>query len=653
MKVAVVGNADFFTERLEYMGVNIQPLGWNELSHVNADEYAALFCFPDDADDHDAWYDITLEQAEIIDALAATGLGVYTECLSTYGWRMRDMIGTQNFVKPRVVWRERSCIVNTPGSFKDFDIGDILDCRNAVYVIGRSSHVPILTVGTIGGMDRTEEADGQNGAQSTRYFHVLYRFREARRQICANIDLRNVRRKGFFPQQRWAALIDRIILEMLPPREARGVRPKIASPRFDWKFSNHLFKSREIGYRTSLSKNIAWFERSGVLPTADGSLGIYEGFDTYGKLMNGYRPECQTESALMFWYAAEVLGRPELQQRAHNIMRFLLDSSLQVTDAQSPLYGLWHFYMQSRADHGAWFIDTSARAAMGLLHFYRLTAKAEYLHRAQITLRKIQTMQNAHGVLPDCADPANPKLSRLHIDEAEIAYCSDRRFGTPHHHSSVVAAFVLAHELTGDSTYLKTAVEVQSALCKGFPYQFEDEFAWPFTIARYLLGLTALLRTTHKSQFIDPTRAALEKLRTLRHEASGSYLSARFGDMNYTSFETGMVWSDHDQIVDNLYVDNYLCVALRNLAGMPEFVDTIGGWPDDLLDFQAAIQSRCQLPGQPEGAWTRAFNLQTGDPYAYNGDIGWGPYCVLTGWSNSVISLGLMMRLNGMKHLIL
>lgn len=649
MDIAVVGDAGAFAERMRELGLRVHPFSWNAVGDLKPSDLAAAFFFPDGPDPLRDWHPLSIQQAEEIGALAAAGLGIYSECLVCPDWRMRDLIGTQQFIEPRVVWRERTCIVNTPGPFGDFAVGEVLDARNALYAIGRSSHQPILTVGVIGGTDASADASGQGTPQNTRFFHVLYRFGDGRRQTCANLDVRNAQRKGFLPRLRWRALIDRIIIDALPKPLATSVRPRLSPTTSTWVCPAIPGDARESRYRQALRDNVAWFETSGVLPAGDGRQGVYEGFDTYGRLMRGYRPECHTESALMLWHAADALGRPGLRTIARNILEFLLDSTMQDTTAGSASRGLWHFYLQSRPQSGVWYLDTSARTALGLLHFHRLTGEAVFLERARLTLEAIRSFQYPNGVLPDCADPGQRHAPGMPAEGTTLVQ-GERRHGTPHHHASVVAAFALAHEVTGDASYLETATRIQTALCAGFPDAYEDDFCWSFTIARYLLGLTALLKTRHRERFLAPTRAALEKLATLR-QPSGAYLATRFGDMGYASFETGIVWSEEDRIIDNLYVTNYLGIVFGNLASVPEFADRARVLADEVLDFQTSIQGACRLSDQPHGAWTRAFNMRTGDPYAFNGDIGWGPYCVLTGWTNASIALGLIMRLQRMPHL--
>lgn len=63
-----------------------------------------------------------------------------------------------------------------------------------------------------------------------------------------------------------------------------------------------------------------------------------------------------------------------------------------------------------------------------------------------------------------------------------------------------------------------------------------------------------------------------------------------------------------------------------------------------LLDFL----SRIQLESEDvllDGAWMRSFDFKQWEYYGSSADIGWGPYCVETGWMVAPILIGAMYYL--------
>ncbi len=648
-KIGIIGDPGAFAPRFKKLSIETQNFTWKELLDGNIKGVEAVFCFPD-AGELNAWREPSLEEGEAILNLAESGVGIYTECMLTYGWRMRDAMGTQRFFEPRTAWRERMVVVNNEGPVEDFAKGDILDCRNATYGVGRSHQSSLLAVGTTSGTYRTSDAESEGASQNSSLWHVVYKMRDDRRQICANIDIRNAERKGFLPRQKWNALLDRIILYVLRPESASELKTSAASIEERWTPSPIPASQKENAYKQAVRSNIDWIRKNGLLPEADGSKGIFEGFDTAGHMMWEYRAECQFESALMFHHAGELLDDDELKKIADNIVTFALESGIQITDEKAEDYGLWHFYKQFREDSNYMYIDTAARAATGLLHFYKLNGRKECLERAEITLRALLKLRNHNGVLPDCIHRSDIKKCGMHGVTEEITILKDRRHGTPHHHSSVVSAFVMGYKATGNADYLDAAATVQKRLTAGFPDKFEDHFVYKFTIGRYILGLASLTHTPLKDDFLPAIKEALEYIMPLQHQ-TGAFITGPFGDLSGKTFETGIMCSDDDEITDNLYMNNYLTVAFQTLLNTVE-TDLTQNVVDKLLDFMSVSQPLSRQPGQYPGCWTRAFNLRTGDPFAFNGDIGWGAYCALTGWSNAVISLGFLMRLGGYEIIL-
>ena len=50
---------------------------------------------------------------------------------------------------------------------------------------------------------------------------------------------------------------------------------------------------------------------------------------------------------------------------------------------------------------------------------------------------------------------------------------------------------------------------------------------------------------------------------------------------------------------------------------------------------------------QLDGAWQRAFDFDAWEYFGSNADLGWGPYCVETGWSVAPSLIGAMLQLTG------
>jgi hypothetical protein len=322
---------------------------------------------------------------------------------------------------------------------------------------------------------------------------------------------------------------------------------------------------------------------------------------------------------------------------------------MQITDEKAEDYGLWHFYKQFREDSNFMFIGGPAKTTLCLLNLYKLTGREDCLHSARITLEVLLKLRNKYGVLPDCVARSDIRKFGMHKANEETTILKDRLYGTPHFHSGVVSALVSGYLIMGEEKYLKAAAKMQHRLIAGFPDKFEDGFVCRFTVGRYIMGLSALMHTPLKNEFISPLREAIKYILPLQHR-TGAFVSGVHGDLSGSSFETGIMCSNDEEITDNLYTNNYLGVALQ-MSGLKSEIGLDDLVIDKLLDFQVACQPLCALQGKT-GAWTRAFNLRTGDPFAFNGDVGWGPYCMMTGWSNAFITLSLLLRLTGERIIL-
>jgi hypothetical protein len=640
--IGIVGKAGAFMSRIEILGFKSKQFSWQDLRDEEIVGIDAVLFFPN-SEDLNAWRMPSLEESRAILKLAHAGVGIFTECLNTYGWELRDNIGSGCFQEPRTIWRERAFFeYEGEGPFTDFDKGDIFDCTGATYINGRSSQWPVLTVANINGLYSTNESEGDAPSRNPSAVRVLFKFRDLneRRQMTANIDISNCYEKDFLPRQRWNALMDRIILYVVDEAVEKAV-----SPKKRWGVSK--VSDRKRVYETAVKNNVEWIKK--LLPEADGSAGVYEGYDTYGHVMWNYRAECQVETALMLHHSGEYFNDESLKKIADNIINFTINSGIQITDESAADYGLWHFYRQTRQNSKFMYTDTAARTALGLFHFYKSNGNEKYLHHAKITLDALMKLPNKNGILPDvCSRKNNIVKGGLHTVEEIINYAEGLKHGTPHHHSSSVSSFVMGYKITGNEAYLNFAEKIQKAMDTGFPDNFDDHFVGRFTIGRYLLGLSALMETPLKEQFLPAAKKGIKYLLPLQHK-TGAFVSGVYGDISGNAFETGIICSNDDEITDNLYTNNYIGVALQMLS--PEDIGFDAKVSEKLLDFQASIHDICKT-GDLNGGWTRAFNLRTGDPFAFNGDIGWGPNCMLTGWTNSVISLSLLMNLSGKKIIL-
>ncbi|MFC3773606.1 hypothetical protein [Paenibacillus sp. GCM10012303] len=63
-----------------------------------------------------------------------------------------------------------------------------------------------------------------------------------------------------------------------------------------------------------------------------------------------------------------------------------------------------------------------------------------------------------------------------------------------------------------------------------------------------------------------------------------------------------------------------------------------------LSEFMCNIQIRSS-DSRFNGGWMRAYDMDRDEYFGNNGDTGWGPYCIESGWTNAIASAGLLLGL--------
>lgn len=94
---------------------------------------------------------------------------------------------------------------------------------------------------------------------------------------------------------------------------------------------------------------------------------------------------------------------------------------------------------------------------------------------------------------------------------------------------------------------------------------------------------------------------------------------------------------------DALYTMNFALLGLHEAAaatGDSFYTDAA----DKLAGFLCRVQVRSQVRPELDGAWFRAFDFNRWEYWASSGDLGWGAWCVETGWSQAWIVAVLGLR---------
>ena len=74
----------------------------------------------------------------------------------------------------------------------------------------------------------------------------------------------------------------------------------------------------------------------------------------------------------------------------------------------------------------------------------------------------------------------------------------------------------------------------------------------------------------------------------------------------------------------------------------------------ELWNVTASFMMKAQIHSDNkllDGAWARAFDMNRSENYGIPHDVGWGPYCIESGWTVGEILMGLQfMQLAEKKY---
>jgi hypothetical protein len=113
--------------------------------------------------------------------------------------------------------------------------------------------------------------------------------------------------------------------------------------------------------------------------------------------------------------------------------------------------------------------------------------------------------------------------------------------------------------------------------------------------------------------------------------------------MKYGSNEASLIAENGDRVSDLLYTVNFAFLGMHEAAsatGDPEIWKAC----DRLAEFLVRIQVRTEKYPYLEGGWFRAFDYGRWEFYASNADIGWGAWCIESGWTQGWITAVLGFR---------
>jgi hypothetical protein len=400
---------------------------------------------------------------------------------------------------------------------------------------------------------------------------------------------------------------------------------------------------RDGRYLKALERNIGWFQKSGIMDEPDGSAGVRErfyGVDYKGSytIAENVRTDCNFETALAFYLYGVATKKAQYKKVGYNILQNMFKGRYQDMDETRPTYGFWSWLGPFKEHPEHIYADDESWAAICLLDFHRRTKDEEYLRRGLLTARALLDTQGVTGLRP--AHISGEEL--LKNGRGWYAKMEDGDFHS-HFNGMAISAFLYTYGATEDEKYLQMAIKGTDTMLR--LYSTIDDWVISKTAeySRFLLPLSMIYYYTKDARYKEALDRVGDYL--FSHQVACGAIQ-EWDNTKRESFGKGDIGVFHENgepISDQLYTTSFAAMNLfiaYKATGERKWLESFF----KLADYLVRIQDRSGHP-QTDGAWMRAFDFENWEYFGSNGDVGWGPYCLETGWCNAIIDIALGLYL--------
>ncbi|NLY00085.1 MAG: hypothetical protein GXY83_28635 [Rhodopirellula sp.] len=414
-----------------------------------------------------------------------------------------------------------------------------------------------------------------------------------------------------------------------------------------------------------MSAGFTFAERTALrfdLPSGDGSAGILEGFnsqiryDGSQEVRWSLRTDCTGEHVAPFVLAGKLLDEPRYLEIGKNLADFVLfkfDATAPWNTPSHPAYGLIGWAcpptMAEPMDQtGSFYGVISARVCMSTLAAAAVLDLDRWDDRVlEVMLANFRTT-GRFGFRETAL-----RRSLLEKHGWQFYYQRPTLNLASHPTAQLLAANLMAYQASGYRPLLDRTRQAIGLLMEAYP----DKLKWWNGLqqerGRLLLPLAWLVRADDTPEH----RAWLSRVADdfLKSQVSCGAIREELGEPGkgvypappsneaYGTAEASLIQSNGDPVCDLLYTINSGFLGLHEAAaatGDPKLREA----ENRLAAFLCRIQTRSDERPELDGTWFRAFEFDRWDYWASNADLGWGAWCVETGWVQGWIVTVLSLR---------
>lgn len=394
------------------------------------------------------------------------------------------------------------------------------------------------------------------------------------------------------------------------------------------------------------SRSAEWFYKHALF-AVDKDVGVIEGYQSgidyegHQLLRPHIRMDCLAEAAMVFALDWKLTSNP----RSKSVARSLLDYtwSFQYSDPKAATYGL----VDWGKGLGVFYGDDNARVILPTLAAVQILGDDKWDEAVVRSILADFRTTGPSGFREDRIDmPDLNKNGWHHYYENDVISL------TPHYQAYLWACFIWLSSLTGNDDFLIRAENAMRTTMNAYP-NWKLSNGLSQEMSRMLLPLAFLVRAKGEPEHrewldrITDYVLAQQQLCGAIAERAGDPKNTHYpppsSNESYGTTEAPVIQQNGDPASDLLYTQNFAFLGLHEAAAATNDVK-IRETEDNLADFLCRIQLRSQKHPYLNGCWMRSFDYKRWEYWGSSSDLGWGAWCVESGWMNTWIASVFAMR---------
>lgn len=443
------------------------------------------------------------------------------------------------------------------------------------------------------------------------------------------------------PNARWRKLFSNVFAPLL----------NVSCDRIESAF-NKVFKPLQLAKDTNnidaaVRRAVAWHYNSGIMPDASGNDGCFEMIRSSDfNVKYNQRTDVMLLTAALLTTAGVALSENTWKMTGKCLADHCLDGGLQITDGESRGIMRWFDSLCANGTRELVFASDNGRCGMALMQLYRATGEMRYLDSARLLADAYLRWADGEPYL---------KQTSFSPNECDLATMkrSSKPCNAPVFYDGMALLFANLYRITKDERYRDQLKRTADALARDYPDGYATNFT-PLTKSFVYSRLMIVLAAAQEIGCGDYSQIINELILTFRdlQDSSGGVQDAGLviakNTFSHEEFAVSM-GKEHDMIVDMLYCTNNLLGCFTLIAGMQNAgtikKDIAEKMRKGLIDFLLSTQIT-EDDKRLHGGWMRAYDMENGEYYGVNKDLGWGPYCIMGGWVMGFFPL-LLLADNG------